>query len=374
MTPLPIANVSDSFQVLFRTSDSHDNATWAVTTVFIPNTSCNQTSACNNRLVSYQIPYDTSYVDASPSFGLQWGEPYGELALMLRRGWWVSAPDHESPLASYGANIVSGYVTIDSVRAVLAVAHDYGFDTNNSKSALWGYSNGGAATEMAAEMVGKYAPELKLSGAVVGGLCPATTNATASNPDQPSLNGTAAAGLVIQGLLGITSQYPDQRAYMVSRLKPNGTYNATDFMAASYMSGWDALVHYYMKDVYAYFQNGISDLLTPGFQAMFAREGITGDRGLYNMPVFHYHAIQDGFTLIDDTDNLVKKACNAGANVLYHRNSVGDHNGELTNGRQRAMDYLGYVLDGTPAAFEIPKSGCQTVNLTLQYDGKTPFH
>src|SRR6187402_2607950 len=36
MTPIAIANVKDTFQVLFRTTNSLGNATWAVTTAFIP--------------------------------------------------------------------------------------------------------------------------------------------------------------------------------------------------------------------------------------------------------------------------------------------------------------------------------------------------
>jgi len=93
-TPIPIANVKDTFQVLFRSTNSLENATWGVTTVFIPNKShCEGLANCSQGLVNYQLPYDTSCLDASPSFGLQWGEPYGEIGQSLGRGWWVSVPD-----------------------------------------------------------------------------------------------------------------------------------------------------------------------------------------------------------------------------------------------------------------------------------------
>lgn len=367
MTPIPILNVRDTFQVLFRSTNSQENATWGVTTVFLPQkatcdnpNATNTTANCTQPILSYQLPYDTSCLDASPSFGLQWGEPYGEIAAALRRGWWVSVPDFEGPLASYGANIVAGKITLDSVRAVLNASASY-YGVRDARVALWGYSNGASATDVAVEFAAEYAPDLHLAGAAIGGL--ASNVGTAG----PLLSGTQVAGLLVQGIIGATSQYPAQRAYIISRMHESGPYNATEFFWASYMSGWNSLLYYSYVDVFGYFLGGRADLDVPQMVDMFVREGTLGGFGVPNTRLFLYHAIDDDMTPVKDTDALVKSFCERGANILFHRNSWGGHNDELTNGRQRALDFLGDVLEGTNLV-DAPRTGCKTVNLTYMQD------
>ncbi|KAK5655908.1 hypothetical protein OQA88_5447 [Cercophora sp. LCS_1] len=353
-TPIAIANVATTFQLLFRSTDSRDNASWGVTTVFIPTRPrpVNETQP----ILSYQLPYDTSCVDASPSFGLQWGEPYGEIKAALARGWWVSVPDYEGPLASYGANIVAGHVTLDSIKAVVTAARDI-FGVKDVKVGMWGYSNGASATEAAVEFAERYAPNLTVAGAVIGGLAPNVGTAG------PGLSRTQVAGLLVQGIIGVTSQYPAEREYVVSRLKTEGPYNGTEFFWASLMSGWQSLVYFCYVDIFAYFIGGQGDLDVPRMIDMFVREGTLGGFGTPRMKLFMYHAIEDDMTPVRDTDKLVEHHCANGANILYHRNTWGGHNDELTNGRQRALDFLGDVLDGSNV-LEAPKEGCKTVNLT----------
>ncbi len=102
-------NYVDVFQVLYRTTDSLDRPLYAATTVFIPeshepclNGRSTDSRNCSHALLTYLIPYDTSCFDASLSYGLQNGEPYGEIAIALARGWFVAVPDFEGPHAAYG--------------------------------------------------------------------------------------------------------------------------------------------------------------------------------------------------------------------------------------------------------------------------------
>ena len=142
------------YHILFRTTDSRFNPSWAVTTLFIPTWQyrCSSTTEalCAHALLSYQIPYDSANVDASPSYCLYGGEPYGEIADALYRGWFVSVPDYEGPLASFTSGIISGHATIDSIRAVMAVAGSFGLRLPEARVALWGYSGGALASEWAA--------------------------------------------------------------------------------------------------------------------------------------------------------------------------------------------------------------------------------
>jgi hypothetical protein len=111
------ANASASYNVMYRTTDSRYNATWAVTTIFVPKKPVNGTSA----LLSYQTPYDSAFIDASPSYALYSGVN-SDISGSLGKGWFVSVPDYEGPLASFTAGVMSGHATLDSIRAILELA------------------------------------------------------------------------------------------------------------------------------------------------------------------------------------------------------------------------------------------------------------
>jgi hypothetical protein len=120
-----IQNCSAAYNILYRTTDSQYQPAWAVTTLFVPLSQPNTTSIASNStspggaLLSYQIPYDSADVNSSPSYALYaGGQP--DIAGALGRGWFVSVPDYEGPLASFTAGVQSGHATLDSVRAVLS--------------------------------------------------------------------------------------------------------------------------------------------------------------------------------------------------------------------------------------------------------------
>jgi len=153
-----IAHALAAWQVLFRTTNSSRGAAWAVTTVLVPGRHyrcrAGESERCGHALLSYQTPYDSASPDAGPSHALALaGEPggaYGEVAEALFRGWFVSVPDYEGPAASYTAGVASGLATIDSVRAVLAAAGNWGMRSEDAKVAMFGYSGGALASEFAA--------------------------------------------------------------------------------------------------------------------------------------------------------------------------------------------------------------------------------
>lgn len=161
------SNCSAAYQLLYRTTASQGNATFAVTTVFVPQ---NPTSA----LLSYQIPYDSAYINASPSYALS-QQPYQDIQIALGKGYFVAVPDYEGPLASFTAGHMSGYATLDGIRAVLNAADLYGLP-DDTLYATWGYSGGALATEWAAELQVDYASELSFAGSAMGGLTPNVTS------------------------------------------------------------------------------------------------------------------------------------------------------------------------------------------------------
>ncbi|KAF2683173.1 LIP-domain-containing protein [Lentithecium fluviatile CBS 122367] len=80
------------YNVLFRTTDSTSQPTYAITTLLVPS---NLTTPLS--LVSYQDHYS---------------------AALLGRGWLVNLPDFEGLYAVFGAGHMAGHAVLDSIRAV----------------------------------------------------------------------------------------------------------------------------------------------------------------------------------------------------------------------------------------------------------------
>lgn len=138
-SPGSLASVLSPYNILYRTTDSHCQPFWAVTTLFAPK----QTNA--SALLSYQVPYNSADVDGSVGFLLYAATtPGNELLLSdiqtaLGNGWFVNVPDYNDPLTSFGCGALQGMATLGSLRAVLNAG--IGLSTA-ANIALWGYADG----------------------------------------------------------------------------------------------------------------------------------------------------------------------------------------------------------------------------------------
>lgn len=276
----------------------------------------------------------------------------------LGLGWFVNLPDYEGPLASFTAGVQSGHATLDSLRAVLAPR--FGL-SQNSKYALWGYSGGALASEWAAELQVQYAPELSIAGIALGGLTPNVTRVL------ETINNSPFTETAVNGLLGMASQNPDFEQYLISQLKVTGPYNATTFLTARTQNTTVDQVIFAGQNIFDYLIPGSSFLQSPQVQTAVNTDGIMGYHGVPSMPVFVYKAIGDELSPILDTDSLVERYCAVGANILYHRNSVGGHLAEYINEEAAAFAFVGAVLDDTYAS-SYKTTGCLTQNVTVAID------
>ncbi|OOF95015.1 hypothetical protein ASPCADRAFT_208635 [Aspergillus carbonarius ITEM 5010] len=348
-----VGNASAAYNILYRTTDSRYQPSWAVTTLLLPPSAA--AAAINqSALLSYQIAYDSFDLNASPSYAL-YSNPPADIAIALNRGWFVNVPDYEGPLASFTAGVQSGHATLDSVRSVLAS----GFGLNSdARYALWGYSGGSIASEWAAELQMQYAPELNISGIAIGGVIPNVTNV------METVTGTLSAGLIPPATLGLSSQHPETYNFILSQLNPTGPYNRTTFLAARAMTLSESEVIFANQNIFNYFINGSATFLNPVVQKTLSQDGYMGYHGFPQMPVFAYKAIHDEVSPVQDTDRLVKRYCGVGVNILYERNTVGGHSAEQLNGDARAWAWLGSVLEGTYAQ-TYKTLGCTIRNVTL---------
>ncbi|KAH8812905.1 secretory lipase-domain-containing protein [Xylogone sp. PMI_703] len=352
----PIFNVSEVYNVLYRTTDSHYQPSWALTTLLVPRSHGNgKQKHAPTRMLSYQVAYDSPDVDASPSFALLdiYNSTFPDISLALNQGWFVNIPDYEGPLASFTAGVQSGHATLDSIRAILN-SNLLKEDKKDVRTVIWGYSGGALASEWATELQVQYAPELEIRGAALGGL-PADILAT-----MHAVNKGLYAGLIPLGVLGEASQYPDLHDYLVAHLKPTGPFNKTYFMNTIHQNYLQGLASFAFQDILQYFDNGEAFFQSKPFLNMYYRDGLMGYHGVPQIPIFSYKAIGDEVAPAPASDIVMERFCAVGGNLLYQRNTVGGHADENINGRQRAWEWLSGAIDNT--SFQ---SGCVIQNVTI---------
>lgn len=293
-------------------------------------------------------------LDSSPSYDF-YTSPIPDVATALGKGWFVNVPDHEGPLAAFASGITEGHAVLDSIRAVLS--SNLGLESD-SKVALWGYSGGSLASEWALEFQEQYSPDLKISGAALGGL---VTNGTSTFA---LATGTIWGSLPIAGIVGVLTPYPESYEFMVSQLKTSGLYNKTGFLAIKEMSfnqGHDAFLN---ANIWNYFVNGSAVIENPLIKNVFLENTVMTYHGVPRAALFVYMAIKDELTLVTNVNAYVERNCLLGTNILYQRNTAGGHLDEYTNGIPRAFAWLESVLDGSHSE-KYQADGCKIEEVTV---------
>ncbi|KEY74373.1 Sat6 [Stachybotrys chartarum IBT 7711] len=344
-----VSNSSAAFHILFRTTNARSEPAWAVTTLFLPKKLYRAPSR-NAALLSFQLADNSANPDSAPSLGLYWRLAQDNPMLGLRsdtsfisnllsEGWLVNIPDQSGPEAAFGASRQAGHATIDAIRAIQHLCSLTGATGINA--AIWGYSGGTFATGAAAELMPTYAPNINIVGAVLGGMV------TDVSGGFDSLNRSPIAATIIATLLGVTAQFPEERAYLESRLVPE---TRDEFMSVLDINVFDALVHFAGRDIYAFFIDGAADIEAPILQNLFEAQSRIGFGDIPPMPMFIYKAIADEVVPIGPTDVTVQRWCDGGADITYERNTVGGHIAEIENGKPRAIQWLWSIFDESYSA------------------------
>ena len=142
------------------------------------------------------------------------------------------------------------------------------------------------------------------------------------------------------------SQYPEMQEEFNKQIKTEGLRNATGFLAAKELAFKQSVFVYIFQNIFDFFKDGKAVLQIPSVAKILA-DNEMGNHGVPQMPLLVYKAIKDDISKIQDTDDLVDKYCKAGANILYERNTVGNHLQEDSLGFRKALEWLSTVFDGT---------------------------
>ncbi|KAF2462917.1 uncharacterized protein BDR25DRAFT_363319 [Lindgomyces ingoldianus] len=272
-----------TLSILYRTTDSNEKPTYAVTTAFH---NYDPPTLMIARVI-YIIHNDTYMINIG-GFNLpeeiSQGEEY--IKAYLEQGWFVNFPDYEGATAAFDAGRMAGYATLDSIRATLSTICAIGipkpmlYDPPRPKVVMYSYSGGSIATRWAAIMQATYASELNISGAGVGGLFPNIKDTIGNLP-----------GFYIRSLIkGLATMHLEAQPVAM-----NVFGNVT----------WDHAV-----DRLKYPLN----LEKPMVQKL--------RHGTPKIPSFFHHADADGYSTTKDTQQLRDDYCQQSAIVYLHVNNA----------------------------------------------------
>jgi Secretory lipase len=306
-------------QLLYRTTDRNGAPEAAVTTVIVPT---DRSPHRPTPLVSYQCAIDAVSARCFPSYALRrHAHAIGSLAQLeflliaaaIAEGWAVSIPDHEGPDGIWGTPYEPGYRVLDGVRAAL---HSERLElTPQAQVGLWGYSGGGLATAWAAEVCGRYAPELDVVGAVLG------SPVGDLGHTFRRLNGTLFSGLPATVVAALARAYPDLDRVIQQHATAEGK---TLLARLEKMTTMQAVLRSVGIDMDTMVDCPLEDLLgSPEVQHVF--DDIKLGTAAPVPPVLIVQAVHDRIVSVDDIDALADTYSAGGASVTYHRDRFSEH-------------------------------------------------
>ncbi|CEJ81209.1 hypothetical protein VHEMI01351 [[Torrubiella] hemipterigena] len=343
-------NLKEAHQFLYRTTDSHGNATATVLTVFVPY------FADYSKVLSYQNAEDAAYLNCAPSYVYQKdsvdaGTQTTQLEILLieaalEQNWVVIVPDHEGYKGAFTANRAGGHAVLDGIRAALSSGSITGIKPN-ARVAMWGYSGGSLVSGWAAELQPTYAPELKIVGVAAGGNVPDIMSAVRT------VNGGPNAGLLPAGILGMGKEFPELAAEVEKHIKPENRDHLHKALSQCLGANGDTFGN---QDILGMFDDP-NILDNPILKSTVAANDL-GHTGTPKIPLYIYKAVKDEISPVADTDALVQRYCSTGGSVTYVRDGSANHGSLAVIGAFKALAWLHGVMDG-----HVPPKSCSTVTL-----------
>ncbi|MFE3545689.1 lipase family protein [Nocardia sp. NPDC059177] len=340
----PQAQNADAWQLLYRTTDTDGRPMATVTTVLRPRTG--QVKG----LISYQPATDASAPQCAPSYVLRQGAPdkYDssldliQIEQMLSTGHAISVPDWEGPKGTLVAPRQPGYLVLDGIRAAERFA-PLGLSGTDTPVAAAGYSGGSIGTSWAAQVQPDYAPELRLTGAALGGW----TAPLASYLE--TLNSGLFSGFLPSMLPGMMRADPRLAAAFDTYLTPAGR--------ALIAAGDSKCV---TQNVSQHAFLNLDDYLTIPFTQLIEQvkasfDGLDFGPTVPSAPLLVYNAVHDEIIDITKTDQAVAQWCASGAPITQVRDGLSEHVSLAISATPAVLDWIDDRLAGRPTP-----AGCTT--------------
>ncbi len=336
--PMPV----HAWQVKYKTTDNQGDASADVATVMVPDAPW--TGSGPRPLVSYQTAEDGISTACAPSYGLRAGvtddenNSGAETGLMeyaLLQGWAVVAPDYEGPDSEFLAPAGEAHGVLDGMRAALGFA-PAGLSAR-TPLAMWGYSGGSLATDLAAQAQPTYASSLHFKGIALGGTV-ADIQATLD-----AFSGGPAGGAIVMGFAAVNRDFPSANLLQY--------FNAAGRKAIAAAQN-DCLVQAAAQFPFASLQQyeaypGVES--TPAVVNLLHSISPLGIPGTPTAPIYDYHSAVDELAPIGPDRRLMRRFCAAGVKVDHVETLLGEHVAVALDGAPGAVAYLAARFAGRPA-------------------------
>ncbi|MDQ3571334.1 MAG: lipase family protein [Actinomycetota bacterium] len=326
--PLPFR----SWQLLYRTNDTHGEPVATVATVILPLDGM----AGPRPLLSYQPAEDSLTRNCASSYELRKGDnpELAAMALGLMRGWAVVVSDYEGPDSQWIASLMAAHGVLDGIRAAQRFRR-LGLAGRRTPVGLWGYSGGGHATGWATELAASYAPRLRIKGAAFGG-APVDVEATARH-----LDGGLFAGIELAAAVGLSRAYPEMRVGALLNEAGRAMFREIGDQCIEQFAGG------YPFAKLRQFTTVADPLAVPRVERVLDANRL-GARAP-EIPIYMWHSIIDELNPIGPTDALAATYCRRGVALKYNRTLLGEHVGAVATEAPGAVQYLADRFAGRPA-------------------------
>jgi acetyl esterase/lipase len=338
----PLKMPATAWQVKYKTLDSQGEPTATVTTVMVPNSPW--TGKGPRPLVSYQVAEDGVGSQCSASYALSAGVQLGSLTgnavpetllmrLALQRGWAVAAPDYEGPRSEFLGADIEAQGVLDGIRA--AIGFGPAGLSGSAPIAMWGYSGGALASTLAAQLQPSYAPDVKLTGIVLGGAV-GDLKSSLEAFDKLRFGGAS-----VIGFIGLSRAHPDLHLeqYLNDAGKKAIVTSQSDCLAG-------ALLRYPGRTSASFSSPGFLD--SPVLTKLLRESSPLGRPGIPTAPVYDYHAGQDELAPIGPDRELMARYCSDGV-AVQHVEFPGEHLSEVVTGAPGAFGYIADRFAGLQA-------------------------
>ena len=299
-----------AWAVMYKSTDSLGAANVVTGTVLVP--VAMWTGGGTRPTVSYAVGTHGLAQNCAPSLQMVGGTDYeaANITAALKAGYAVLVSDYQGyttgSTPTYLAGASQGNAVLDIVRAATQIP--FGGISDSTKTAVWGYSQGGQSAAWAAQRHAAYAPAVNLVGVAAGGV-PADFLRTADY-----LDGSAGASFLFGGVIGLAQQYP-------TAIPLDTLTNAAGQAAIAKgktQCVFESLFELMNDNLSDYtLGNKTLDELTaiPAINATLRAQDLGGDK--VSVPLYQYHGKADEFIPIDQAVNLKKAYCSKFSNVSF---------------------------------------------------------
>jgi hypothetical protein len=305
-----------AWTVLYQSTGQRGEPDWVTGTVIVP--SAKWSGKGSRPVVTVGIGTQGIAPQCAPSKQVISGTEYDGAAIIdsLKAGYAVDLTDYQGytngAIPTYTAGKAEGQAVLDIVRAARQLPAT-GL-TESDPTYAWGYSQGGQAVGWAGEIQSSYAPNVKLSGIVAGGV-------PANLLEFGAFSGeSVGSGLGILSAIGLESAYPELKLGTLTAAGEKAVGEAESECAVQLI---ETLRNANFKE-FTTKHESLEELekSEPNFKKALEEQSL--DNKAVSAPVYHFHGLEDEFVPVAQDVKLHYDWCEKGVTDDFQLYS-GDH-------------------------------------------------